>query len=218
VSRPPRAEAKGERAAGRQRRLARILRAAEELFATHGFAKTTVDEIAAAAGVSKGLVYDHYVSKEALLGAIWDRLVEDWTRAVRENTKYDAGSIADSLGEMLRSSLEYVRANPLLRRIIALDPGQLIPGGQESQLDFGRRYREAIEPVLAHGVRRGQLRRDLDVAHTAEVIWLLHFTLTRELFVGPHRVSRADSEELLRSAVDLVVAGLRAPASGGRRK
>ena len=211
-----RAEATGERAAGRQRRLARILRAAEELFATHGFAKTTVDEIAAAAGVSKGLVYDHYVSKEALLGAIWDRLVEDWTRAVRENTKYDDGAIADSLGEMVRSSLAYVRANPLLRRIIALDPGQLIPGGQESQLEFGRRYREALEPVLARGVRRGQLRRDLDVGHTAEVIWLLHFTLTRELFVGPHRLSRADADELLGSAVDLVVAGLRAP--GGKKR
>ena len=213
--RAQRNEATGERAAGRQRRHARILHAAEELFATHGFAKTTVDEIAAAAGVSKGLVYDHYVSKEALLGAIWEKLVEDWTAAVRD-IKYDESAIADSIGEMVRSSLEYVRANPLLRRIIALDPGALIPGGRDGQIEFGRRYREGLEPVLAHGVRRGQLRRDLDVAHTAEVIWLLHFTLTRELFVGPHRVSRADSEELLRSAVALVVAGLRAP--GGKRR
>jgi AcrR family transcriptional regulator len=215
VSRPPRAEATGERAAGRQRRLARILHAAEELFATHGFAKTTVDEIAAAAGVSKGLVYDHYVSKEALLGAIWNQLVADWTAAVRD-IKYDESAIADSIGEMVRSSLEYVRSNALLRRIIALDPGALIPGGRESQLEFGHRYREGLEPVLAHGIRRGQLRRDLDVAHTAEVIWLLHFTLTRELFVGPQQTLRADSEELLRSAVELVVAGLRAP--GGKKR
>lgn len=215
MKRAERAESTGERAAGRQRRLARILTAAEELFASHGFAKTTVEEIAAAAGVSKGLVYDHYVSKEALLGAIWERLVEDWTRAVRE-IKFDDSSIADSIGALVRSSLEYVRANPLLRRIIALDPGALIPGGRESQIEFGRRYREGLEPVLARGVRRGELRRDLDVPHTAEVIWLLHFTLTRELFVGPHRISRADSDELLRSAVELVVAGLRAP--GGRRR
>src|SRR5262245_8012470 len=114
--RPPRGEATGARAAGRQRRHARILHVAEELFASHGFAKTTVDEIAAAAGVSKGLVYDHYVSKEALLGAIWERLVEAWTAAVRE-TKYDESAIADSIGQMMLSSLQYVRANPLLRRI-----------------------------------------------------------------------------------------------------
>jgi AcrR family transcriptional regulator len=208
-------EATGERAAGRQRRLTRILGAAEELFAAHGFAKTTVDEIAAAAGVSKGLVYDHYPSKEALLGAVWDRLVAAWTEAVR-TSKFPEGSIADAIGELLRISLEYVRDNPLLRRIIALDPGALIPGGRESQVAFARQYRASLEPILARGVRRGELRRDLDVTHTVEVIWLLHFTLTRELFVGPNRVWRADAEDLLRSAVDLVVAGLRNP--GGKRK
>jgi AcrR family transcriptional regulator len=46
-----RAPASGERLAGRQRRLARILDAAEQLLAAHRFAKATVDEIAAAAGV-----------------------------------------------------------------------------------------------------------------------------------------------------------------------
>lgn len=210
-----RAPATGERQAGRQRRLARILDAAEQLFARHGFAKTTVEEIAAAAGVSKGLLYDHYTSKEALLGAVWDRLVEAWTAEVRR-TKFADGSIADSVGEVVRRSLEYVSANPLLRRIIALDPGQLIPGGLKGQAEFGRQYRADFERVLARGVRKGELRRDLDVAHTADVLWLLHFTLTRELFVGPHPVSRADAGDLLRAAVDLVVAGLRAP--GGKRK
>ena len=214
MSRPPRAEATGERAAGRQRRLARILHAAEELFATHGFANTTVDEIAAAAGVSKGLVYDHYVSKEALLGAIWDQLVEDWTRAVSEG-KFDENAIADSIGAMVHGSLEYVRTNPLLRRIIAPRPGLADPRRSQSQLGSGAAT-GGPGAVLAHVIRRGQLRRDLDVAHTAEVIWLLHFTLTRELFVGPQQTLRADSEELLRSAVELVVAGLRAP--GGKKR
>jgi len=205
-----RPEAGGARAEGRQRRLVRILGAAEELFAAQGFAKTTVDEIAARAGVSKGLVYDHYASKEALLAAVWERLVDAWTEAVRE-AKLGEGSIADALGEFLRVSLAYVRANPLLRRILALDPGSLIPGGLAGQQEFGRRYRSDLEPILARGVRRGELRRNLDVAHTAELIWLLHFTLTRELFVSAQR-ERGDADELLRSAVELVVAGLRSPA------
>lgn len=212
--RKTRAQATGERAAGRQRRLTRILDAAEKLFAAHGM-KTTVDEIAAEARVSKGLVYDHYVSKEALLSAVWARLVDAWTGAVRE-TKIADGSIADAIGEVMRVSLEYVNANPFLRRIIALDPATLIPGGPEGELEFARQYRKDFEAVLARGVRRGELRRDLDVAHTAEVIWLLHFTLTRELFVSRESKSRGDAEQLLRAAVELVVAGLRAP--GGRRK
>jgi len=215
--RRPRSEATGERALARQRRLARILGAAEELFATHGFARTTVDEIAARAGVSKGLVYDHYPSKEALLGVIWERLVAAWTEAVK-SSKYPEGSTAEAIGELLQVSLGYVRDNPLLRRIIAQDPGALIPGGLESQIAFAREYRKGLEPVLARGVRRGELRRDLDVAHTAEVLWLLHFTLTRELFVGPHRVWRSDAQELLRAAVELVVAGLRAGSAPRARR
>ncbi|HTO70162.1 MAG TPA: TetR/AcrR family transcriptional regulator [Myxococcota bacterium] len=209
-----RGEVGGARAEGRQRRLARILGAAEELFAAQGFAKTTVDEIAGLAGVSKGLLYDHYASKEDLLSAVWERLVDAWTDAVR-HTKYGEGSVADAIGEMMRVSLDYVRANPLLRRIIALDPGSLVPGGLAGQLEFGRKYRASLEPILAHGVRTGELRRGLDVPHAAEMVWLIHFTLTRELFVARGR-ERADAEELLRSAVDLVVAGLR--ASGGSRR
>jgi len=128
----------------------------------------------------------------------------------------DRTSVAASIGELVRLSLDYVRANPLLRRIIAEDPGSLIPGGLQGQLEFSRGYRAGLEPLLARGVRSGELRRDLDVAHTADVIWLLHFGLTRELFVGAHRSSRADHDELVRSAVDLIVAGLRPPR--GRRR
>ena len=42
----------GGRAAARERRRLRILGAAEDLFAQHGFAKTTVDEIARAVGAA----------------------------------------------------------------------------------------------------------------------------------------------------------------------
>ena len=46
------------------------LRAAERLFVDKGYARVSVAEIAKAAGVSKGLVYHHFPSKEELLGQI----------------------------------------------------------------------------------------------------------------------------------------------------
>lgn len=48
----------------------KILVAAVKLFAGQGFHRTSVSQIAAAAGVSKGLLYNYYASKEALLLAI----------------------------------------------------------------------------------------------------------------------------------------------------
>jgi AcrR family transcriptional regulator len=204
------------RAAGRERRHLRILAAAEQLFAEQGFAKTTVDEIAAAAGVSKGLVYQHYESKEALLLAIWLRLVEAWTAAT-QSAKLTGGSVADAIGEGMRLSFEHVRATPLLRRILAQDPGSILAGGPAGIAAFARTYRSGLEPVLEWGVRNGELRADLDVAHTAEVVWLLHYSLTRELCVGPRSAERTDADAFVRAAVALLVEGLREHGSRGPR-
>lgn len=198
------------RAASRERRRLSILRAAEELFAEQGFAKTTVDEIARRAGVSKGLVYQHYDSKEELLRAAWSDLVEDWMRETRSRIKTGEGDVANSIGQLLAVSVRHARENPLLGRILSQDPGSLIPHERDDVAAFGRYYREMLEPVLAHGVKSGELRADLDVAHTAELVWLVHFALIREIFVGVRGGFRSDGEGLLGAAVDLIVGGVRA--------
>lgn len=51
----------------------KILDAAEALFAEGGFHQTSVDQIARKAGVSKGLTYNYFGSKEELLVAIIER-------------------------------------------------------------------------------------------------------------------------------------------------
>jgi AcrR family transcriptional regulator len=199
----------GGRSAARERRRVRILAAAEELFAVHGFAKTTVDEIARRAGVSKGLVYDHYDSKEELLRAVWSSQVEAWMRVTHERVKFSEGAVADAIGDVLAVSILHARENPMLGRILSQDPGSLIPHEREDVAAFARFYRGLLEPALAHGVESGELRRGLDVEHTAELVWLMHFTLIREIFVGVTG-GRADAEELVRAAIDLIVAGVRA--------
>jgi AcrR family transcriptional regulator len=56
---------------------ARLLQSALELFAARGYNSTTVDAIAAAAGVSAGLMYHHFDSKPALLQAIFEQSLAD---------------------------------------------------------------------------------------------------------------------------------------------
>ncbi len=56
----------GEHDSGRQR----LLEAAEELFATRGYAATTTRAISDHAGLSRGLLYYHFPSKEALFNAL----------------------------------------------------------------------------------------------------------------------------------------------------
>ncbi len=55
----------------------KIFDAAMELFETQGYFATTVEEITAKAGVSKGLVYNYFSSKEALLVALMEDTTEN---------------------------------------------------------------------------------------------------------------------------------------------
>src|ERR1035437_5519093 len=53
-----------------------ILDAAEMVFHEHGVSRTTLDEIAKAAGVTRGAVYWHFTNKAALFDALMQRLLE----------------------------------------------------------------------------------------------------------------------------------------------
>jgi AcrR family transcriptional regulator len=84
----------------------KLLNAALELFATRGYAATSVDAIAGEAGVSAGLLYHHFDAKAAVLNAIFEQSLADvqatFAAADRES---DA---RDRLPALLRSALAIV--------------------------------------------------------------------------------------------------------------
>jgi AcrR family transcriptional regulator len=65
----------------RPSRRAAILRASAQAFAERGFADTSMDDVAAAAGITRLIVYRHFDSKDALYAAVLqhvrDRLAEE---------------------------------------------------------------------------------------------------------------------------------------------
>ncbi|HEX3736475.1 MAG TPA: TetR/AcrR family transcriptional regulator [Solirubrobacterales bacterium] len=73
---------------------------AHEMFAERGYADVTMDEIAAAIGVTKPLLYNYFGNKERLYIACMERAGDALTRTVDE-----AISGTDSPGEALRSGL-----------------------------------------------------------------------------------------------------------------
>ena len=77
----------------------RIVAAAAELFESRGFHATSVDQVAAGAGYTKGAVYSNFDSKEDLFFAVYERRAE---RAIAEMEQAiaDTGNGAEALGEM----------------------------------------------------------------------------------------------------------------------
>ena len=57
----------------RAEREAQMLRAAATLFASHGFHATSMDDVAAACGVTKPMVYSYFGSKEGLMTTLLEQ-------------------------------------------------------------------------------------------------------------------------------------------------
>ena len=66
----------------RPEKTAAILDGAMQVFLEQGYAGTTMDKVASAAGVSKPTVYNHFQDKEALFNALMEKLVieKEWAR------------------------------------------------------------------------------------------------------------------------------------------
>src|SRR5262249_50089911 len=67
-----------------QKRLQSLLDVALALFAEQGIEATTVDDIVARAGVAKGTFYHHFESKAALLQALRESFINDFSARIAD--------------------------------------------------------------------------------------------------------------------------------------
>jgi AcrR family transcriptional regulator len=95
---------------------AAIRTAARRLFAEHGFAGTSIDDIAAAAGVTKGGVYHHFETKEQLFEDVF-RAVEADVYDTIVTSLPESGSGVDLLVAGTRTFMECCLA-PDVHRIV----------------------------------------------------------------------------------------------------
>ena len=158
---------------GSQQRRERILEAARSCFGQHGFAGATIGAIASGAGVSNGLLYQFFDSKEALSQFVVAEVVRDWVRAMVPRPE-EGLSPSEKLDAMLRRSFSFCRSEPLLPAILTGD--DLLQLGRIGHPDLKRvhDHRELIARVLRDGIAEGEFRADLDVESVADLIQQLH--------------------------------------------
>lgn len=84
--------------------------AAHALFAERGYADVTMDEVAAAVGVTKPLLYNYFGNKERLYIACMERSGEALVKTILE-TVGDASSPSEALNEGLRAFFAFLDAD-----------------------------------------------------------------------------------------------------------
>lgn len=185
----------------------RILDAAAELIAHYGYDKTTMDDIAREAGISKGAIYLHFKSKEALFEALLLRASDAISERFLE--LIDADPAGATLFNLYRYALIVVDEAPLLKAIYTYDKRILgdwvrhlreIPayaGAMNLTVDFVRYFQDA-----------GMIRADLDPATVAYLLGALRYgILTMDDFT-PKGAQRPAIAQIGETIAEMLTNGL----------
>ena len=157
-----------------QQRRQRILEAARSCFGRLGFGGGTVEAIASQAGVSTGLLYQFFRSKQHLFEVVVEEVIRDWVRAIVAGD--ESLTPTRRLEVMFRNSVEFCRGNPLLPALLTRD--RLLQlhrlGAERGGLDRIDAYRDLVARVLRDGVEAGEFRDDLEIPSVADLVCQLH--------------------------------------------
>ncbi|NHI20855.1 TetR/AcrR family transcriptional regulator [Phycicoccus endophyticus] len=138
---------------GRERR-EQLIGVGRKHFADHGFEGTTIEEVAASAGVSKPVVYEHFGGKEGLYAVVVDREIEALLAGV--TSALDSGGSSRQLIERAALALlEYVDHNSDGFRILVRDspPGQATGSFASLMSDISSQ----VDHILAAQFKRHKL-------------------------------------------------------------
>ncbi len=151
------------------RRREEIVDTSARVFAVHGFHGTSTIELCEANGLGKGALYYYIGSKEALLAAIHDRVMDEVLLGA-QRVLDDGGSPTEQLVRLGVELLDVIARYPdhvwvFLHEFPAL-------GGENAAQFRSRRhaYERMVESVIAAGVASGEFR-DVDPRLTSRA-WL----------------------------------------------
>ncbi|NUR91393.1 MAG: TetR/AcrR family transcriptional regulator [Nonomuraea sp.] len=145
----------------------RLVAAARRSFGERGFAETSIDAVAAAAGVTKGAAYHHFGGKAALFRTAFVRELEDVAAALERAGAAESDPWA-ALRRGCRTFLEHC-LDPGFRQIVLRDAPAVLGWETARELEYGHLLR-----VLLGGLRRaaeGGLMEGANVPARAQLVF-----------------------------------------------
>jgi AcrR family transcriptional regulator len=129
-------------------RRAALLASAAELFAERGFARVSLEDLGAAAGISGPAVYRHFPGKQAVLAALLVGVSEDLV-AGGSRVIADAPDTPTALRGLVAFHVEFALSNPDVIVVQDRDLDSLAKDDRDAVRRLQRSYIEAWVGVLA---------------------------------------------------------------------
>ena len=186
----------------------RILDAAERVFHRKGVGRTSLSEVAADAGVTRGAIYWHFANKGELFDAMMSRAILPLESI--EQADYDAAlRPLDELRMRLLSILERILDEPRYLRVFSIAwhkceyVDEMVPTIDQC-MEAGDRHLGRIEQAIRAAAARGQLDPGVEPRRAAMGLMVLIDGLIADWAMQPHAIGLDDA----RAWIDCYLRGL----------
>jgi AcrR family transcriptional regulator len=192
----------------KQRRRDEILGAAKAVFAEKGFHETTIADVARGTGLSYGVVYWYFESKEELFQALMTSEEEILrTRISEAAAAADTSDPVDRLRQSVRATFEHFEDDPAATRLLFRDTPSLGARFERELHSIFARFTSELETFLVAAQDRG-LVRDGPVPLMAYSAAILIGQLALRRQRTDDGLTAGEAADL---TVELLVDGLRSP-------
>jgi len=138
----------------------RILKAATQVFAQHGFYKSKIADIAKRADVADGTIYLYFKNKDDLLISLFEAEMNKILRTMKEEvTKADG--FENKVRTFIKVHLELIAGNKELAEVLQIELRQSHKFMKEYMGTKLNDYLNIISGIISQGQRNGEVRADI---------------------------------------------------------
>jgi len=188
---------------------AAVLKAALSVFSAKGYAAATLDDVAAAAKVTRGAIYWHFKGKADL----YNTLVEEMSArgaSVVQQAVAEGGTLIDILRRVFINQCSLIEDDKEARAVMELalfktgmDPD--LQAGRKKQIEAGNALIAGIADAMKMGIGQGILRDDIDPMDMARAFLAFENGAIQQWLASPKSFSLKKSAE---SFADILIKGL----------
>jgi AcrR family transcriptional regulator len=182
-----------------------IIESAIKVFAREGFANTRMEDVAAESGLSKGLLYWYFKSKEDIIIAIADLLFSAEFRKM-QNLTVEGQTAHDCLDNFLDIFIKDLQAiiklSPVIYEFYALAFRN--KAVRHVMHEYFQRFMMIMEPIISHGMEKGEFVS----GSTRQVTIAIGASFEGTLLLWSYAPDIIQPEQQLRANLDILVRGL----------
>lgn len=195
----------------------RVLEAAIDEFALHGFRQASVNRLVQKLGIAKGSIFQYFGNKEGLFHVIFDHAVGLVRHSLRQVKQETAGKdFFERIRQSILAGIRFIERHPRIYRVyLKMIFQEDFPLRAEFLQQVHLFSAEYLRPHVEAGIAAGDLRQDLDVGMTVFFLDALMDRFLQAYCVsfldagaGLYKASEEEIERKVAEFIRLLKAGL----------